>query len=252
MQGVIYAALGTAFPFAMTVLGAAAVFLFRRSAGERMMRASFGFAAGVMAAAAVFSLLVPAAQRAGAAGGVPWLVVTAGFLCGAGAVAAADVWISRRLSGTEEAAKKRSMMIAAVTLHNIPEGMAVGLAFGLAAPQGGAALAAAAALALGIGVQNIPEGTAISMPLRKGGMSRLRSFALGAASGVVEPVFGVLAMLAAAAASAVLPWLMAFAAGAMMLVVVQDMLPEAAGDRQGILFVMLGYGLMMALDIGLG
>ena len=141
-------------------------------------------------------------------------------------------------------------MYAAITLHNIPEGMAVGLAFALAGMQGG--FAGAAVLALGIGVQNLPEGLAVALPFRAGGMSRGRSFALGALSGVVEPLFGMLAAAAMGVMRGALPGMMAFCAGAMMWVVIAEMIPEAAQGRAGVISAMAGYALMMALDIALG
>jgi len=252
MQSILLAAYGTGFTFLMTVLGAALVFLFRKHIGETAERICLGFAAGVMAAAAVFSLLLPAIERIEQQGGVPFVTVALGFSAGAGMMLAADAWMEHRQRGADEASRRRALMMTAVTLHNIPEGMAVGLAFAAAAQAGGAAFAAAAALALGIGVQNLPEGAAISLPLRQSGMSRMRSFLWGAASGAVEPVFGMLVVLAAAYAAPVMPGLMAFSAGAMMLVVVAEMVPGAVKERKGVLFVMLGYVLMMTLDVALG
>lgn len=254
MRSVFYAACGTLFAFGMTALGAALVFFVRGRIGDGAQRLSLGFASGVMLAASVFSLLVPAGEQARAQGMSAWMTLTAGLLCGAATVAALDGAMARlrciRRAG--EAARRRALFYAAVTLHNIPEGMAVGLAFAVAAAQGGAALAAASALALGIGIQNLPEGAAIALPLRQCGMSRVRSFALGALSGVVEPVFGVLVVLIAAAARTVMPFLMAFAAGAMLLVICGEMLPDAARARLGTAAVIGGFALMMALDVGLG
>lgn len=252
MQGVLFAACGTLFTFAMTALGAAFVFLFGQRISERVQRCCIGFAAGVMSAASVFSLLTPAIAQSRAQGGIPFITVSVGFSLGAGLMLAAEALISRRRRTADETARRRSLMLAAVTLHNIPEGMAVGLAFSLAASQGPAALTAAAALALGIGVQNIPEGAAVSLPLRQCGMSRTRSFLLGAASGLVEPLFGVMVIFAAAAVSSAMPLLMSFAAGAMMYVVAAEMIPDAARERCGVLLVMVGYVVMMALDVALG
>ena len=235
--------IGTLFTFAMTSLGAAMVFFFRSRISARAGRLCFGFAGGVVSAAAVFSLLLPAMEQQEAAGGAPWQVVLPGFCAGILLMIALD---------TDLAAHKRAMLIGAVTLHNIPEGMAVGLAFASAAGAGKAALAAAAAVALGIGIQNIPEGAAIALPLRQGGMSRTRSFFLGAASGAVEPVFGMLAALFASAVSGVMPPMMAFSAGAMMWVVFSEMLPESGQERDGAISAAVGYVLMMALDLALG
>ena len=245
--------IGTLFTFAMTSLGAAMVFFFRSRISARAGRLCFGFAGGVMSAAAVFSLLLPAMEQQEAAGGAPWQVVLPGFCAGILLMIALDAFMVRlQARDTDLAAHKRAMLIGAVTLHNIPEGMAVGLAFASAAGAGKAALAAAAAVALGIGIQNIPEGAAIALPLRQGGMSRTRSFFLGAASGAVEPVFGMLAALFASAVSGVMPPMMAFSAGAMMCVVFSEMLPESGQERDGAISAAVGYVLMMALDLALG
>ena len=250
--------LGTLFTFAMTVLGAATVFFFRSRISPRAGRLCFGFAGGVMSAAAVFSLLLPAMEQAALSGDAPWNVAVFGFAAGAALMALLDGWMARcQAQSMDQAMRKRAMLLSAVTLHNIPEGMAVGLAFAAAAGTGGAALASAAlvsaaVMALGIGIQNIPEGAAIALPLRQGGMSRRRSFAYGALSGAVEPVFGMLAALCAAAVSGVMPWLMAFSGGAMIWVVFSEMLPEAGEQRDGAIAAALGYLLMMALDLALG
>lgn len=251
MRSLYLATTGTLFTFVMTALGAAAVFFFRRSISPRAGRLCFGFAGGVMSAAAVFSLLLPAVEQTAELGGVPWLTAVLGFLAGAGAMLALDVYIARRC-GDDPASGRRTMLLAAVTLHNIPEGMAVGLAFAAAADAGGAALAAAAAMALGIGIQNVPEGTAIALPLYQGGFSRRRSFMLGAASGAVEPMAGILAALAVSLVRPVMPLMMTLCAGAMMWVVFSEMLPESCQRRDGTLAAALGYALMMALDIALG
>jgi len=240
------------FTFAMTVLGAAAVFFFRNRISVCAGRLCFGFAGGVMSAAAVFSLLLPATEQAQAAGGIPWLMAAAGFGAGAGLMIALDIWMEHRQAQADDGARRRAMLFGAVTLHNVPEGMAVGLAFAGAAQAGGAALASAAAVALGIGIQNIPEGAAIALPLRQGGFSRRCSFAYGMLSGVVEPLAGALAALAASLISGVMPWLMAFSAGAMMWVVFSEMLPESGVQRDGALAAALGYAVMMALDLALG
>ena len=245
MKAVFWAGVGTLFPFLMTITGAALVFLLKN---QKEDGPCMGFAAGVMSAAAVFSMLLPAMRQK--AGG--WLTVTLGFALGAMMIAGVDAWMRRMKSmqTAEDDARRRTLMYTAITLHNIPEGMAVGLAFELAGTEGG--LPAAAALALGIGVQNLPEGAAVALPLRQGGMSRKKSFWLGAASGVVEPIFGMLAALVAASARMWMPGMMAFCAGAMMWVVFAEMIPDAAQGRAGVLGAMAGYALMMALDIALG
>ncbi len=253
MRSILWAACGTLFTFAMTALGSALVFFFRRSIGETAQRLCFGFASGVMAAASVFSLLSPAIEQTRQMGASPWLVPTAGFLVGALVILGFDALArqTRRIQAAGDSIRRRTLLLAAVTLHNIPEGMAVGLAFALAAQEGGAGFASATALALGIGIQNFPEGAAISLPLRQSGMSRVRSFVLGVLSGVVEPLFGVLVVLLATAVRPMMPAMMAFAAGAMMLVVIGEMIPEAAQGREGTLAAIIGYAIMMALDVGL-
>ena len=251
MRSFSLAAGGTIFTFFMTALGAAFVFCFRSSISEKTNRLCLGFAGGVMSAAAVFSLLLPASEQARAAGGSPMLVTALGFLFGAGLMALLDALLARNMHG-DQGRRRRMLLISAVTLHNIPEGMAVGLSFALAAGGNAAALAGACALALGVGVQNVPEGAAISLPLSQSGMSRLKSFALGALSGAVEPVFGVLAALFVSVVSPAMPWLMCVSAGAMLWVVFAEMLPEAGVRRDGAIAAAFGYVLMMALDIGLG
>lgn len=253
MRSFDLAAGGTLFTFLMTALGAAFVFCFKNNISDRANRLCFGFAGGVMSAAAVFSLLVPATQQVRAAGGAPMSVAAIGFLLGVGMLALLD-WMLGRMHAlrADEGKRRRLLLMSAVTLHNIPEGMAVGLSFALAAQGNAAALAGACALALGVGVQNVPEGAAISLPLYQGGMGKIRSFAVGALSGIVEPVFGILAALFASAVSQAMPMLMCFSAGAMMWVVFSEMLPAAGERRDGALAAALGYVLMMALDIGLG
>ena len=254
MTQIALAAAGTLFTFAMTTLGAATVFFMRGGVSARAQRLCMGFAAGVMSAAAVFSLLLPGEAYARAAGQTPWLTLTAGFMLGAGALGACDLLLRglRRMRSAGDEARRRALMLAAVTLHNIPEGMAVGLAFAQGAGGDVSALAAAAALALGIGLQNLPEGAAVSLPLRQSGMGRGRSFALGMLSGAVEPVFGAAAVLAARMMRPAMPLLMAAAAGAMMLVTAQEMIPEAAQGRDGGAAMMIGYAVMMAMDLALG
>lgn len=248
-----WAGAGTAFTFFMTVLGSSMVFLMGGKIEARMQRVCFGFAGGVMAAASVFSLLIPAIEQLDKTGERATFEVTLGFLLGALALLALDAALERLENGrTQDAdARARTLMLTAVTLHNIPEGMAVGLAFAAAAQTGSAELAAAAALALGVGIQNFPEGAAVSLPVRQSGAGRGKSFLIGALSGSVEPVFGMLVVFIAASAQEIMPFLMSAAAGAMMLVVFTEMTPEAAKERVGVLAIIVGYALMMALDIGL-
>lgn len=233
--------------FLLTALGSALVFVFRRGIGARARSVCFGFAAGVMAAACVFSLLLPALEA-----GTPF-AVTAGFLAGAGAIAGLDELLRRsaRFVQADGDQRRMTLLFSAVTLHNIPEGLAVGLALAMAA-RGQGVPAAAAALALGVGLQNIPEGAAISLPLSAQGMSRDRSFLWGALSGAVEPAAGLAAAMMTALLAPAVPLLMAMAAGAMMLVVFREMIPEAALCPMGTASAIAGYALMMAMDVGLG
>ena len=247
MLGALYsAALGTAFLFLMTTLGAATVFFFAQEVCVRSQRAFLGFAAGVMTAASVWSLILPAMEQTAAEGRFPpVLPVSAGIFFGAAFLMGLDALCERcgrKLGGN-------ALLLTAITLHNIPEGMAVGLAFALAAD--GESLAAAVALALGIGVQIFPEGAAVSLPLRQMGATRLRAFLTGMLSGAVEPLAGVLVVLAAAGAHALMPWLLSFAAGAMLCVTAGELLPRAAG-RGGTCGFVGGFLLMMALDVALG
>lgn len=252
MQGILFrAALGTLFPFLMTTLGAAAGAALPRAGRAGHAPPLLGFAAGVMTAASVWSLLLPAMERASAMGLAPLLPSGAGLALGAVFLAALDA-AALHLSagrGLSDAARGNFLLLSAITLHNIPEGMAVGLAFALAGD--GEGLAAAMALALGIGVQNLPEGAAVALPLRGAGSCRARAFLAGTLSGAVEPVFGVLAALAAARSAPAMPWLLSFAAGAMLYVVADELLPRAAG-RSGTCGFLGGFWLMMALDVALG
>ena len=242
-SGFLWALAGTQFLFWMTALGAALVFFFAAAPAPRLQKALLGFAGGVMTAASVWSLLLPAIAQTAAESPLPaWLPAAAGLLLGAGFLALAEAF-------QRGAAGKERMLFTAITLHNIPEGMAVGLAFALAAD--GEGLAAALTLAFGIGVQNFPEGAAVSLPLRQLGMGRGRAFLWGAASGAVEPVFGMLAVFAAAALHPVMPWLLGFSAGAMLYVTVHELAPEA-GSCGGAFGYLGGFALMMTLDVALG
>ena len=248
MQSILWAATGTGFTFLMTTLGAAMVFLFRKQLNASIQRIFLGFAAGVMIAAS----------------GLPgWLPAVGGFVLGIGFLLLLDVLLphlhvdARQPEGLHSSWRRTTLLVLAVTLHNIPEGMAVGLSFALAAQHAGegAALSGALALALGIGIQNFPEGAAISLPLRQEGLSAGRAFLYGSASGVVEPVFGILVVLVAGTIQPLMPWLLSFAAGAMMYVVVEELIPEAhLGEHSntGTLGVMAGFLLMMVLDVALG
>ncbi|MCI8373359.1 MAG: ZIP family metal transporter [Lachnospiraceae bacterium] len=263
-QAVIWAALGTGFTFLMTALGAAVVFFFKGTMHENVQRAFLGFAAGVMIAASVWSLLIPSIDRA-AERNIPieWIPAAGGFVLGGLFLLALDKLMPHLHLGTDKpegrpsSMKRVTLLIAAVTLHNIPEGMATGLAFAMAAqnPDEKGWYAAAFALAVGIGIQNFPEGAAISLPLRKEGHSRSKAFLWGAGSGIVEPIFGIATTLAASWIEPVMPWLLAFAAGAMVFVVVEELIPEAkfkTDSNVGTIGFMGGFLIMMILDVALG
>ena len=202
----------------------------------------------LMTAASVWSLILPAIEQTAAEGRLPpFLPAAAGIVLGALLLALLDEFTRQR--GGERVTHSDFLLLSAITLHNIPEGMAVGLAFALAAD--GEGLAGAAALALGIGVQNFPEGAAVALPLYQSGQSKLRAFVTGVLSGAVEPLFGVLVVLAAARVHALMPWLLSFAAGAMLYVVVEELLPRA-GSRRGTCGFFVGFLFMMVLDVALG
>ena len=251
LQSVLWAAQGTLFTFSMTALGAALVFFLSGSPDSGIQRPLLGFAAGVMTAASVWSLLLPAIEQMETSGLLPgWVPAAGGMLLGVMFLAALDALLPLlRRRPMEEHRRQTALLMTAITLHNIPEGMAVGLAFALAAE--GEALAAAGALALGVGIQNFPEGAAIALPLRQSGCSRGRAFLGGVLSGVVEPVFGVLVVLVAAGIQILLPWLLSFAAGAMLYVVVEELIPQAH-SRGGTCGFTMGFLIMMVLDVALG
>ena len=255
----LYALMGTGFTCGATIVGAALVFFFKKDITKNAQRIFLGFAAGIMIAASVWSLIMPALDKAEELGQSPVLMVTLGFVAGVAFLLVLDNFLPHLHpeDGTREGPpaklKKNMMIVIAVTLHNIPEGMAVGLVFAAAAADmSPASWAAALALAVGMGLQNLPEGAAVSLPLRTQGMSRKKAFFLGAMSGVVEPVFGILAVLVAGSIGGIMPFILAFAAGAMMYVVVEEMIPEASlGEHShtGTISVMAGFLLMMIFDI---
>ena len=253
---------GISFIFVMTCLGAATVFFFRKSTPGGFQQLTLGFASGVMIAASVWSLLIPAIEEAEAQEVIGWIPAASGLVLGALFVLGLDHLIphihpsTNVQGGPVSKSKRTTLLFFAVTLHNIPEGMAVGLSFALATQHNDPAMfAAATALALGIGIQNFPEGAAISLPLRQEGMSTVRAFGWGCLSGAVEPVFGFLTVFLAAWIAPVMPWLLSFAAGAMIFVVVEELIPEANMGKHthvGTLGVMAGFLVMMVLDVALG
>lgn len=262
MSTILLALEGTGFAWLMTTLGAAVVFFFRKEMKEAVHKAFLGFAAGVMIAASVWSLLIPAIEQAEENGSIGWIPAAGGFVLGAIFLLLMDKLIphlhvgENSAEGPKTSLHKTTLMIFAVTLHNIPEGMAMGLAFANAALEGGgAAYAAAFALAIGIGIQNFPEGAAISLPLKKEGTTAGKAFFYGCMSGIVEPIFGIVTVLLAALLIPYMPWLLSFAAGAMIYVVVEELIPEAhLGEHShaGTLGVLVGFLLMMILDVALG
>jgi len=263
LKAILWASAGTGFTFLMTTLGAAVVFFFRKSISQNIQKIFLGFAAGVMIAASVWSLLIPAIVEAEARGQIGWIPAAGGFILGIIFLFGLDKLLphlhpnSNETEGMPSSMKRTTLLVMAVTLHNIPEGMAVGLSFAFAAQHGSnsAMYASAMALAIGIGIQNFPEGAAISLPLRQEGMKIGKSFLCGSMSGIVEPIFGILTVLIAGSITPVMPWLLSFAAGAMMYVVVEELIPEAhLGEHSniGTLGVMAGFLIMMILDVALG
>ena len=240
MNVYLFAAVILLLPALCTALGAAGVFLVRRADEPRTRRMLCGMAAGIMLAASVWSLLLPAIERA-EAGTLPvWLAPAAGLVLGAVGLLRLEEAAGRLMHTGSKEDGRMGRVVLAVTLHNLPEGMVVGLA-------------AALALALGIGLQNIPEGAAVSLPLAQAGQGRRKAFCAGAASGLVEPLGALLALALAGWVSAALPWLMSAAAGCMVCVTAQEMIPEAVEQDEpaGVISVVLGFALMMALDIAL-
>ncbi|MFN8536417.1 MAG: ZIP family metal transporter [Thermomicrobiales bacterium] len=245
------------FTWGVTALGAALV-LFTRRMDQRLLDAAQGFAAGVMMAASVWSLLLPAIELAGERGDPPWLPATIGLLLGAAFLRLADATLPHLHLGQPASAaegppttwRRTTLLVLAITLHNIPEGLAVGVAFGASS-----ALGAAVALALGIGLQNLPEGLAVAMPLRREGLSRGRSFWYGQLSAIVEPIAAVLGAAATLLVRPILPYTLAFAAGAMLYVVVEELIPESQGSGNtdlATLGTIGGFAVMMVLDVALG
>lgn len=255
-------ALGLFIPLLGTVLGSSFVFFMKGAMPERVQKCLLGFASGVMVAASVWSLLIPAMEMEEGRG--PWSVVPAaiGFLMGMGFLLLVDELTPHLHIGTTQPEGPRSrlsrtaMLALAVTIHNLPEGMAVGVVFaGAEQGAGGISLASAVAVSLGIAIQNVPEGAIISMPMRAEGNSRWRSFAIGSLSGAVEPVGGLAVVLLASVLVPVLPYMLAFAAGAMLYVVVEELIPEASSGTHSNLSTIgfaIGFVLMMALDVVMG
>lgn len=254
--------LGIMIPFAGTTLGAACVYFMKKGIRQNVEKGLLGFASGVMVAASVWSLLIPSMNLSADLGRLAFLPAVTGFFCGILFLLFLDGHVPHLHIGCDEpegpscTLKKNTMLVLAVTLHNIPEGMAVGVMFaGLLTANSGITLAGAFALSVGIAIQNFPEGAIISLPLAANGEGRTKAFVLGTLSGIVEPIGGALTIVAASFVVPVLPYLLAFAAGAMLYVVVEELIPEmSAGHHSniGVIAFSVGFTLMMALDTVLG
>ena len=261
LNPILQALVATIFTWAITALGAALVFFFKK-VNKNVLDAMLGFAAGVMIAASFWSLLSPAIEMAKNLKMMAWLVAFIGFFGGGLLLFLGDKIFSHldkkmtNKNNGNSRFKRSLMLVISITLHNIPEGLAVGVAFGsIAYGLEGATLSAACLLALGIGLQNFPEGTAVSVPLRREGFSRKKSFFWGQLSGIVEPISGVIGALLVLKVRFLLPYLLAFAAGAMIYVVVQELIPESQTNKKKdlmALFTLVGFSVMMILDIALG
>jgi ZIP family zinc transporter len=260
---ILLALFATLFTWALTALGSAMVFFFKKI-NQKVLNSMLGFAAGVMIAASFWSLLSPAIKMTEEQGGISWIPAVTGFLAGGAFLLLIDsilphLHLGRKRSeaeGIKTSWKRSVLLVLAITLHNIPEGLAVGVAFGALAsnPEAGA-LAGAVALALGIGLQNFPEGAAVSVPLRREGFSRWKAFNYGQLSGAVEPVAAILGAYLVLIMRPLLPYALSFAAGAMIFVVVEELIPESQNGSEtdySTIGAMLGFATMMLLDVALG
>ncbi|MFA4838592.1 MAG: ZIP family metal transporter [Candidatus Neomarinimicrobiota bacterium] len=260
---IVQALMATTFTYLMTALGAAVVFLFK-SIHRKVLDGILGFAAGVMIAASFWSLLAPAIEMSAASGQNKWIPAVVGFLLGGLFLRIVDKILPHlhigfpidEAEGIRTKWERSVLLVLAITLHNIPEGLAVGVAFGaLSADIPSATMAGAVALALGIGIQNFPEGAAVSIPLRREGMSRLKCFWYGQLSGLVEPLAAVFGAAAVILIQPILPYALSFAAGAMIFVVVEELIPESQMEKNtdiATMGAMIGFALMMALDVAFG
>lgn len=254
--------IGLFIPFLGTMLGSAMVFFMRNKINHRIEKLLLGFAAGVMIAASIWSLMMPSIEMAEEQGKVAWIPAVIGFLLGIVFLLALDSLIPHlhlkndKPEGVKSKLKKTTMMMLAVTLHNIPEGMAVGVTFaGVMIGNTGITIAGTIALAVGIAIQNFPEGAIISMPLKSQGISKTKAFLYGTLSGIVEPIGAILTMLLTSVIVPILPYLLSFAAGAMIYVVVEELIPESqSGEHSniGTIGVAIGFSIMMVLDVALG
>ncbi len=253
--------IGLLIPFAGTSLGAAMVFLLKNSVSQKLQRILTGFAAGVMVAASFWSLLQPALESSESMGKLSFIPAAVGFLIGIGFLLLLDVitphmHMNQEGEGPKSSLKRTTKLILAVTLHNIPEGMAVGVVYAnIIAGNSLVSMTGALALAIGIAIQNFPEGAIVSMPLRAEGMSKAKTFWYGVLSGAVEPVAAIITIFAFSLVTSLLPYMLAFAAGAMIYVVVEELIPEMSEgehSNSGTIAFALGFVLMMVLDVALG
>ncbi len=254
--------IGLLIPFLGTTFGSAMVFFMKNKMNKKIEKLLLGFASGVMIAASIWSLMIPSINMAEEQGKVAWIPASVGFLLGILFLLVLDSLIphlhleSSEPEGIKSKLKKTTMMVLTVTLHNIPEGMAAGVTFaGAIIENTGVTIAGAFALAIGIAIQNFPEGAIISMPLKSEGVSKLKAFLYGALSGIVEPIGAIITILFANAIIPILPYLLSFAAGAMIYVVVEELIPETkVGEHSniGTIGVAIGFVIMMILDVALG
>jgi len=258
-NSIIQALIATLFTWFVTCLGASFVFFFKKM-NKNVMDAMLGLSGGVMIAASFWSLLSPAIELSSNLNQISWIVVSIGFLSGGMLLFIGDKifdhFAKKKLKENKSSLKRSLMLISSITLHNIPEGLVVGVAFGSVLYNlEGATILSACLLALGIGIQNFPEGTAVSLPLRREGFSRKKAFFFGQLSGIVEPISGVLGCLLALKIRSILPFLLAFAAGAMIYAVVVEIIPESQTNKKKnlmALFTLIGFSIMMILDVALG
>jgi ZIP family zinc transporter len=260
---VLLALIATLFTWALTALGAAMVFFFK-SINKKILNSMLGFAAGIMIAASFWSLLKPAIEMAEDANGNPWMPAVIGFLAGGAFLYLIDRILPHlhqglsidKAEGIKTSWQRSILLVLAITLHNIPEGLAVGVAFGaIACGTDPGIMAGAVVLAIGIGLQNFPEGAAVSIPLRREGLSRRKSFFYGQMSGIVEPIAGVIGAFAVIMVKPMLPYALSFAAGAMIFVVVEELIPESQNGHEtdlSTIGAMFGFATMMLLDVALG
>ena len=259
MNGIILALIGTLFTFAITSLGALNVFLVRKNVSNSMQSIFLGFAGGVMVAASIWSLIIPAIDMAETNGQISWMVAGGGFISGVILLLIIDMYMKKKYSRPDHKInivplnKRTSMLILAIAIHNIPEGLAVGLAAG--EMDNPTLMSGAVALAIGIGIQNYPEGAAVALPLVGEGVSKKKAFVIGSLSAIVEPIAGVFAAILAVVIQGFMPLLLSLAAGTMIYVVVEELIPEAhmcEKENIGTLGFVVGFLVMMILDVALG